>query len=94
MELELYTPAVYRIQVKGYLDECWSGRLGGMSIQVAQSGGTQKVTLVGRLSDQAALLGVLNTLYSLHLPLLSVELEEAFSVENVKHAPKDVPQGL
>jgi hypothetical protein len=30
-------------------------------------------TLCGPLRDQAALLGVLNTLYDLHLPLLSVE---------------------
>ena len=32
-----------------------------------------KSCLVGRLVDQAALLGVLNALYGLHLPLLSVE---------------------
>jgi len=31
-------------------------------------------TLVGRLKDQAELSGVLNTLYELHLPLLSVEI--------------------
>ena len=30
-------------------------------------------TLVGRLQDQAELAGVLNTIYELHLPLLSVE---------------------
>ena len=29
--------------------------------------------LVGRLADQAALSGVLNILYELHLPLLTVE---------------------
>ena len=30
-------------------------------------------TLVGELADQAALAGVLNTLFELHLPVLSVE---------------------
>ena len=30
-------------------------------------------SLVGELSDQADLAGVLNTLYGLHLPVLSVE---------------------
>ena len=30
-------------------------------------------TLLGELSDQAALVGVLNTLYELHLLVLSVE---------------------
>jgi hypothetical protein len=34
-------------------------------------------TLVGQLRDQAALIGVLNSLYELHLPILSVvHLEE------------------
>ena len=32
--------------------------------------------LSGRLLDQAGLLGVLNTLYDLRLPLLSVECED------------------
>jgi hypothetical protein len=35
--------------------------------------GARKTTLVGWLADQAALSGVLNTLYDLHRPLLSVE---------------------
>ena len=30
-------------------------------------------TLLGELADQAALEGVLNTLFSLHLPVVSVE---------------------
>ena len=30
-------------------------------------------TLVGRFRDQAALLGMLNTIYDLHLPLIEVE---------------------
>jgi hypothetical protein len=38
-----------------------------------QAEGAREITLVGRLADQAALFGVLNTLYGLHLPLLSVE---------------------
>ena len=76
MELKFHTPATYRIRVKGYLDDSWSDRLGGMNIEVTGQGKAQKATLVGRLTDQAALLGVLNTLYNLHLPLLSLELEE------------------
>jgi len=34
----------------------------------------QVTILIGQLQDQAELSGVLNTLYELHLPLLSVEL--------------------
>jgi hypothetical protein len=35
--------------------------------------GAPATTLFGRLRDQTDLIGVLNTLYDLHLPLLSVE---------------------
>jgi hypothetical protein len=35
--------------------------------------GQATTVLEGRLADQAALSGVLNTLYELHLPVISVE---------------------
>ncbi len=71
-------PGTYRIRIKGFLDEDRSDWLGGMHITTQQGpGGSQIATLVGRLSDQAALTGILNTIYEMHLPLLSVEhLEE------------------
>jgi hypothetical protein len=72
--LKLETPATYRIRVQGRLDETWSDRLGGMVITRAFTADKAPVTiLVGHLKDQAALSGVLNALYDLHLPLLSVE---------------------
>ena len=67
-------PATYRIQVQGQLSESWSERLGGLGISSKVSGEQRPITvLLGRLADQAALLGVLNTLYDLYLPLLFVE---------------------
>lgn len=67
-------PAVYQIKVRGEIDSVWSERLGGMQITVEPS---DIVTLVGRLADQAALAGVLDTLYELHLPVLEVrQLEQ------------------
>ena len=72
--LTLETPATYRIRVQGKLDHSWSDRLGGMAITTTATADKLPVTvLVGHLIDQAALAGVLNTLYELHLPLLSVE---------------------
>lgn len=67
------TPAVYRIEVQGPISATWSSRLEGMQITETKTpdGGVES-TLVGRLSDQAALAGVLNTLYELHLPVLGV----------------------
>ena len=67
-------PAEYRISFKGALPESWSDRLGGMAISIAErSEGAPITTLSGWLPDQAALLGVLNALYGMHLPLVSVE---------------------
>ena len=75
MEIDFDRPGTYRIQVKGRLDASWSDRLGGMEIRtVDQAGGTPETNLEGWLPDQAALCGVLNALYSLHLSLVSVEL--------------------
>ena len=67
--------ATCRIRVQGALDPSWSDRLGGMRITTDRREGHAPVTtLCGPLRDQAALLGVLNGLYDLHLPLLLVEL--------------------
>ena len=67
-------PATYQICVQGRLDTKWSDRLGGMSITVRGGVDVQDITLLeGRLSDQAALSGILNTLYELHMPVLSLE---------------------
>ena len=69
-------PATYQVVVRGFLDEKLSDRLGGMRI-TSESGGGQKpvTTLVGRLLDQAQLSGVLIALYEMHLPILSVEIQ-------------------
>lgn len=74
-DLKLWTPATYRIKIKGYLEESWSDLLAGMKVTTSSQGDEEVfATLVGRLKDQAELSGVLNTLYELHLPLLSVEI--------------------
>ena len=68
-------PAGYRIQVQGYLDGTWSDRLGGLTIMANSEpvNGALATTLFGHLRDQTDLIGVLNTLHDLHLPVLSVE---------------------
>ncbi|MGA6927243.1 MAG: hypothetical protein WBY88_16260 [Desulfosarcina sp.] len=72
--LNFEKPATYRIRVTGHIEDRLSGQLGGMVITRAFTADTHPITiLVGHLSDQAALSGVLNELYELHLPLLTVE---------------------
>ncbi len=67
-------PARYRITVQGRIDTAMSDFLGGMAISPATTeAGHTVTTLSGELSDQAALAGVLNMLYELHLTVLSVK---------------------
>jgi hypothetical protein len=67
--------ASYRIRAQGHLDDRWSDRLGGMVLTRAFTADKQPMTiLIGQLNDQAALSGVMNALYGLHLSVLSVEL--------------------
>ena len=74
IELGFVGTAIYHIVVKGYLDPSYSDRVAGMKIEVTQRGDLKPITtLFGAVIDQAELSGVLETLYSLHLTLLSVE---------------------
>ena len=72
--LKFEKPATYRIRVTGHIDDSLADQLGGMIITRAFTADKQPMTiLIGHLTDQAALSGVLNELYELHLPLLTVE---------------------
>ena len=73
-EVPFDAPATFRILLRGRLDSSWEERLGGMQIRSSCSeDGTYTTELRGRLADQAALSGVLNTLYDLQLTLVLVE---------------------
>ena len=67
------TYPVYEIRVGGVLDPSWSDRLRGMEIRQVESGPPAVTLLTGRLPDQSALQGIMNTLFELHLPILSTE---------------------
>jgi hypothetical protein len=72
--IKLWTPATYRIEVEGVLDERWSDRFGGLRINTRKRADQSTVTtLTGRVRDQAELSGLLVSLYDLHLPILSVD---------------------
>jgi hypothetical protein len=60
---------LFEIRVKGHLDESWSDWLEGLEVKLLEN---DEMILRGRLSDQAALMGVLNRLYGLNLALLSL----------------------
>lgn len=67
-------PAIYQIKVQGTLDASWSSRLGDMHIStIKKPGGKTISVLVGRVLDQSELSGILNSLYELHLTVISVK---------------------
>ena len=66
--------ANYRIVVEGVLDPMWLECLGGLELTEERQPGQPVVTrLEGRLADQSALQGVIDTLIMLGLRLLFVE---------------------
>jgi hypothetical protein len=73
--LTMYGPIACEIRVQGVLTPFWSDRLGGLEITSCdrpRADDGAMTELRGELLDQAALLGVLTTLYDLGLPLLAV----------------------
>ena len=75
-ELTLDQPVTYQIRVPGELDESWSDWLAGMTMAVEGEGEDPPVTTLTGTVDQAALHGLLRRLYSLGLPLISVNCIE------------------
>ncbi len=73
-QLSMQGAAIYRIRVRGELKPNMSDRLEGMQIEnTYRKDGMAESILEGRLDDQSAFSGVLNTLYELHLPVLSAD---------------------
>ena len=70
-------PAIYRIRVQGTLDNRQTARITGMQIDTQAGEDAPTITmLTGTLHDEAELADVLDRLYALGLPLISVEREE------------------
>ena len=72
--VSLLEPAVYRIRIQGILDKNRADYYGGMTIE--HEGDPKQYamsTLMGKLADQSALIGVLNSLHDIGFPILSVE---------------------
>ncbi len=66
-------PMTYQIQVEGKLDEGWSEWFRDMTVTFERaSDGSPITTLTGPVADQAALRGILNRIWDLHLTVLSV----------------------
>ncbi|CAG1772096.1 hypothetical protein BAC2_02165 [uncultured bacterium] len=62
-------PCIYEIRIEDHLAARWSDWFDGLAIHTDSNGET---TLSGRLTDQAALFGVLTKIHNLNLTLVSV----------------------
>lgn len=76
-KLNMYEPAVFRIHVQGELDEKWFDyfRAQSAAIEKDQEGNVVTV-LLSEPMDQAALVGLVNHLNALGIPLISVQCAE------------------
>jgi hypothetical protein len=64
----------YRIVVQGHLSAASADWLEGMSLRTDYDEDHHPITILsGELIDQAALIGVIRSLYNLRTPVLSVE---------------------
>lgn len=67
-------PTTYEIKVHGQLDESWSEWFHGLTLTCRQTEtGLVVTTLSGVVADQAALRGILTSIWDLNLTLLSVQ---------------------
>jgi hypothetical protein len=76
-KLTMYETAVYRIRIQGAFDEAWLQDLNpDWTIQFKDESTQVTTTITGVIGDQAALMGLLSSLYDVGLPLLGVECLE------------------
>ena len=79
---------VCEIHARGFLNNDWSARLRGLRITVERDERNAPVTVLqGELPDAAALNGVLTTLYSLGLSLVSVQSTPASELPDNESQP-------
>ncbi len=62
----------YEIEVQGHIGERWAHWFDDMLVTARDEAQSARTTLTGTVTDQAALLGLLQKLYMLGLPLLLV----------------------
>lgn len=74
LKLTMDQPAEYLIIVQGRLDPERTAWFNGMNIEPGRRDGVAITLLRGLVKDQAALHGMLRTLYTLGIPLLDVRL--------------------
>ena len=73
-KISMHAPAVFRICIQGELDDSWFEYFSAQSASVEEDKTGNSVTvIISEPMDQGALVGLVNHLNSLGIPLISVE---------------------
>ena len=78
-QLKSDNAACYRIKVQGDLSPSWSDCLGGLDISIKNEQDSPYTILQGELLDQAALMGVIDSLYNLGYLILEIVCQPTLS---------------
>ena len=71
--LRVGEPVVYEVRAQGWVSTRWADWLDGMTLALEGGNDAPSVALLaGRLADQSALLGLLQSLHNLGFPILAV----------------------
>ena len=83
-------PATYRICIKGVLESGLAERFWGMSSgPIERIDEPEQTALVGEVADQAALVGVINTLYNSGHTVVSVERIHPDEGSHIDHTKEE-----
>ena len=73
-KLTMHEPTVFRIRIQGELDESWFDYFAAQSASVEKGKTGNAITvIISEPMDQGALVGLVNHLNGLGIPLISVE---------------------
>lgn len=73
-KMNMHEPAVFRVCIQGELDESWFEYFGAQSASVeVDSVGNVETVIISEPMDQGTLVGLVNHLNALGIPLISVE---------------------
>ncbi len=71
--LKFGSESLYRLKIQGKISASWNDQIGPIKMtQQMANGDVYVTTLLFNTRDQAELLGFLNTIYEMHLPIISL----------------------
>jgi hypothetical protein len=74
-EISFTDPAIYRIVVQGQVDPKTANELWGLQVTTIKTKSQKTLSvLVGQISDQSALSGILQQINDMHLTVVSVNM--------------------